>query len=562
MTAPEIEEEATLRDYYERASRANARAFVDDLLALAVSPPLTGAELSALPDRDRARLRNAVAVAAGRRKQWCRLHGSHLSGDERLLAIMCWRWTSSRQLLWYLRERRREIQEEAANTFGHMVGDADAGAPTMTLIEADRYGAATGERVAIATEAARMFPGKIDIVQTLTKQFETRTQLTTFLEGTRALSRFASGIHALNGLTGLTNVGMLSGGLVGGSSPARFMVDPPVHPELGAAKAATAALALTAPGRFMIRPPRLPDFGAAKLVRDAAAAHQLTSLVEPIRRMAGLFDTEKLVTAALAGLKAPPFPAFDAAMRLMPHADELRRLDEAMRAAEKLERRFHSRALAYIVIEMVGRCSLWDAARLSALTDAEVEEVALLALELAVCDGRYITALREELASSALVRNPRTSRQMDHLLRHAARGEWGDASDPLYAGGLEGLYSTAAITWKVITPERTFPGQRKTMTFKTLVKRLPIPQELKTLMTNNVFGGIGNTYRHGEAESGERRQVLLGVVALAGLMQACDNGCPAFTALAEEGADALPKALKLQRGALLIEGAGRPALDA
>ena len=61
----------------------------------------------------------------------------------------------------------------------------------------------------------------------------------------------------------------------------------------------------------------------------------------------------------------------------------------------------------------------------------------------------------------------------------------------------------------------------------------------------------------GKPPGEERREVLLGVVARPGLMQACEEG-PAFTPLAQDAADALPEALQLQREALLVGPGGDP----
>lgn len=49
-----------------------------------------------------------------------------------------------------------------------------------------------------------------------------------------------------------------------------------------------------------------------------------------------------------------------------------------------------------------------------------------------------------------------------------------------------------------------------------MVKLLPVPQELKTLMTRGLYGTAGNPFLHGDPDDGERCQVLLGIIALTG----------------------------------------------
>lgn len=52
-----------------------------------------------------------------------------------------------------------------------------------------------------------------------------------------------------------------------------------------------------------------------------------------------------------------------------------------------------------------------------------------------------------------------------------------------------------------------------------MVKRLGLAPEFKTFMVRSLFGTAGNPYRHGGANSGERRQVLCGIATLAGWFQ-------------------------------------------
>ena len=52
-----------------------------------------------------------------------------------------------------------------------------------------------------------------------------------------------------------------------------------------------------------------------------------------------------------------------------------------------------------------------------------------------------------------------------------------------------------------------------------LCKRLPVGGHYATFLRQRVFGTTGNTFRHGDADGGERRQVLFGIAALAGWLE-------------------------------------------
>ena len=67
--------------------------------------------------------------------------------------------------------------------------------------------------------------------------------------------------------------------------------------------------------------------------------------------------------------------------------------------------------------------------------------------------------------------------------------------------------------------------------------------EFQTFMVRAVFGTVGNHYRHGGAISGERRQVLFGVAALAGWLQEFAN-VSALDVLSARMARALPASIE------------------
>ena len=62
-----------LEELFDHPGRANARAFVSELLAACLVPARRPREVAALPERDRARLRLALVAACGRQREWRKL---------------------------------------------------------------------------------------------------------------------------------------------------------------------------------------------------------------------------------------------------------------------------------------------------------------------------------------------------------------------------------------------------------------------------------------------------------------------------------------------------------
>lgn len=157
---------------------------------------------------------------------------------------------------------------------------------------------------------------------------------------------------------------------------------------------------------------------------------------------------------------------------------------------------------------------------LGALDREQVESLVLDALEYAVHDNAFYREVDAAVERCQML----TGSQRHHLqhgLAHAHEGGWLDASPPLLAG-LEGAFWTAAHTHNVITAERALVAQptRVIRGVESLFNRLPMPREYATFLRRRVFGTSGNEFRHGAGAGGERRQVLFGISALAGWLEA------------------------------------------
>jgi len=497
--------ESPLRAYYERPSRASAGAYVNELLALTVSPSRPASEFATLPEHARVRLRRAVAVAAGRGKQWRRLHGSHLTGDERLLSVMFWRWQQWENFRVRIRTRYLENQKAAA---------VAADGARISLAGNIGQAEASLRRVADAVALTRFTPASLGVVSSLTANLEAFTRVSDF---TRSISA----------ITSLTDTFKM-----------------------------TSALAGIRPEPFAFRVPGATDFALGTgafggIAGLSAAASSWTSIADTPQLLHGALGVN-VVSAALAGLRLPEFPAFQPAGLLVREFERMREWQDAQDAVERFERRWQTHALSYLVLAMLGCCTVWEAAKLATLTDDEVERVVLDAVEAVVRDGEFVRAMRSDLAGAPLLRRLQRA-HLDHMLEHAAAGEWVNATAPLYAG-VEGAFWAAGYGKLVVTLERTYPNKpTKSMAFDSMVKLLPVPKEFKTLMNRGLYGTVGNAFRHGDADDGERRQVLLGIVALAGWFEHFANR-RAFIVLAERATDALPAALKFRETLTLPPG--------
>ena len=225
--------------------------------------------------------------------------------------------------------------------------------------------------------------------------------------------------------------------------------------------------------------------------------------------------------------------------------EPLRELNEAVETVDRFERRWQQEALFFLLGGFLVVCSLWEVYELAAFEREEVDEIVLFALEEVVRDGEFVATLREAVKHAPFIGDSQRV-NLDHGLEHAAEGEYIKASLPLY-GGLEGAFWEVGYAKAVVTLHRKdVRNTNKDIRFESMVKRLSIEQAFKTFMTRAVYGTVGNPIRHGGRGGGERRQVLLGVAALAGWFEEF-TGVRALTALVNRTGQALPGAIELMR---------------
>lgn len=488
---------------YAHPTRAPATAFVDAVVAGCLRPRRTVAEVAALPESDRARLRLALVRLSKSEGPWRGMYGSHLTRDERLLAVMVWsREAQHEQLTRRVAElagRYLARNPKLANTVEKLLKP-----PAAT----DALAAFGGRHSAVAMlgpgpSLSKLFPDYSKLVPNYSTLFGDRSRLPGAASGpllaTTAMPRFRAAA-SLNGPRGVLD--LVFGGTRGAVPP--FFREPPW--------ARTLKNALSG-----LEPRRL---GTAHLAGASAA------LRNPALDM-------------VLGLRVPsrlPFSGFDptALERIVrPLADWGAALEEAGR----FMLRWEQDALWFLLCHF----GMGASRRLARLSRDGVEAALLLALEAVVGDGEYVDALRQAVERAPLL-NPSQATHLDHMLEHAAAGEYVEASAPLYPG-LEGAYWAAAYATTVITPERTrIDNPNKKVGFEAAVKLLALPPDHQTFMIRAVFGTTGDAYRHGAADAGERRQVLLGVAALAGWLERFAEE-PALDVLGTRLAAALPAAV-------------------
>ncbi len=241
------------------------------------------------------------------------------------------------------------------------------------------------------------------------------------------------------------------------------------------------------------------------------------------------------ITATVRAM-APVMPSASAILDSISH--KLRPSEEALRFYEEADQ-FMQDWEADALWLLFQRIDIGSARRLMRLSKADVREAVLVALETVCSDGEYVPALRAAVSKAPYL----TSTQrihLDHALEHAETGQYVKASAPLYPG-LEGAYREAAYATAVVVRPI---GAKKAPGLVAIVKRMPVPAELKTFIRRAVFSGSGHTIRHGSANGVERRQVLLGVVALAAWLERFATDSPALDVLASRLSKALPGAAK------------------
>lgn len=455
-------------------SERQARWFVSTLLVGCMTPRRTISEIEALSEAERSRLRRAVIQICDEGTRWRSLYGSHLSADERLLAVMVWRHRRQRRevegLITRIAARRAELRARPADASG------------VDLVSSELAARLSG-MLTLTTQAQRAATLYNGLVQPYAKS--------------------ANLVHSA----------------YMGSAYSKIRFD---HELFGIGKSLDRT-------RRLLKVASEPSW--MKALRGARLGMEDTPWMKALTSVGVGID----ITASVRAI-APVMPSAFAIVESITR--KLRPSEEVLRFYEEVDQ-FMQDWEADALWLLFQHIDIGSVRGLMRLSKADVREVVLVALETVCSDGKYVAALRAAVSKAPYL----TSAQrihLDHALEHAETGEYVKASAPLYPG-LEGAYREAAYATDVLarpTSSKKAPG------LVTIVKLMPVPAELKTFMRRAVFSGSGHTIRHGSADGVERRQVLLGVVALAAWLERFATDSRALDVLASRLSETLPHAAK------------------
>jgi hypothetical protein len=239
-------------------------------------------------------------------------------------------------------------------------------------------------------------------------------------------------------------------------------------------------------------------------------------------------------------------PAIVTLPPVLSHVSTLQRDWSLYEAVVAVAGEWEENALWFVLSDLPLRCLLL----LKGLDRAQVEEAVLDALEAVVAEGRLVAALREVLAEALLLSDLQRECLLDGL-EHAERGEHLRAVVPLTCG-LDGALTSVARDRSLIDAERRLLSDPRKRAHgpNTVVRELRLDGEFERFLRRCVFAPKGHSFRHVDADGGERRQSLLAIVALCGWIDAF-MGLSAHTTLVETMADELPRAVERVREPVL-----------
>jgi hypothetical protein len=533
---PTVAVEKAVASLLRRPSEKHARSFATTLLAGCLRPRHTPSEIEALAETERARLRRALVEVCEEGSGWRALYGTHLNGDERLLALMV---------------RRHERNREQV---AHLVAKIGARHKQLSALpDAGSVG---------ASAAVAEFGSKLKGMLTLTTEAQRTATVFNNILGPqmRGLGLFEAG-------RGGVQLGAAGAGLVGIVAQKRERQPWWIKPALGDGfRAHEASLSKSILGAVAGDASRISgvvgaglrsheaalsksilgasageiSFGKGILGAATGEAHWTNSILG-----SGLTRREESWSKGILG--AFGLDAASASRALLPNiapasgildliTKKIGFSDGVMGFYEETHE-FMEEWEADALWLLFQRMHIGAARPLLGLPKSEVEAIVLSALEMICSDGRFVPALRQAVSVAPYMTSIQRE-HLDHMLEHAEAGEYVRASAPLYPG-LEGAYREAAYATEVMVRPAS---EKRSLGLVKVVKLMPVSEALKVLIGRGVFSGTGHAIRHGSSEGSERRQVLLGVIALAAWLERFASDAPALELLAEYLSDALPRA--------------------
>jgi len=141
-------------------------------------------------------------------------------------------------------------------------------------------------------------------------------------------------------------------------------------------------------------------------------------------------------------------------------------------------------------------------------TQDEVQVAVLDALEQVVRETPLTAALKEAVCSMPFL-TPEQRELLNHGLEHASQGEWLQAVPPLIIGFEGGLHSSAVDASLLPATERG-----KLPAAEAVIRKFEFDEAFEAFTLRLVFGGGGNSFRHGRPNRPAREQLLWMLVAM------------------------------------------------
>jgi hypothetical protein len=497
-----------------RPGWGDARGTSDVLIARAVAPRLSAAEVAQIEGRDRRRLMLAIVRGAGAERDWQRLYGTTLSVEERFVAVMRWARERNRaNLVLGLREARQHLVEQAAP---RVVASKPPGMAGLGAL-----GALLGNEARFANMAKTMDLG-VRTFEALGGFDATRFEpmiaraanigVADHLRQADTIARLRMPKPDLSVMTKFTPLGLGKASELGKAFAARGAVSEMDLPG--------ARIAEWSASRGILGMGDVSELGKAFAERGAIPGlAPMAAQIAGKNLLPGLYGFEKLgMTPDFTGLFPGAFGAEAAVGKMLEGVGGFGLGAEIAGFHEQFRRSYES----LIVVEYTrvwASHPLWfllgslNPAKLPELVGRpreEVFEAVLDALEVVVRGGELATELLAAVDQLPFVTE--TQRQwLMYGLRHAHRGEWVQAVANLFLG-FEGALHSGAVHAELIDPS----GEGKLLAAEAIIKRSELSAELQDFAIKLVFGGRGNAFRHGRPEDEARDQVLLVLVALVG----------------------------------------------
>jgi hypothetical protein len=576
---PSLEVEVACRRALRLPHRVSAATFTNGLVGACLEPDRSAAEVAELPGHIRGRLRVAVVEACEMLPAWRALYGSHLTADERLVAVMVWHVnTADLRVAERLRAARAVLDATASATQVPPIAGAEFAAtqrlrdqieltkklargPLNVPTQLARthkvvYGAGL-----MGDDLARAAPSRsvTDSLTRILRGLEHQPPWSLALDaGVRRHEDVLSRALGLNAESGRVNprfdfaarqgTGELLPGLMGraqaahtrwpgivdapgrlmaafglGASSAHDWRDTPIARSLGLGRVDTpgslassmSSISRLAIGGYVGRPTDRAFLSTCERVSSGEAVRGRLPESRLLNNL-GLPNISVMAGGLTDAIQhSGDWLKRGPTIRVDELLEQSRRVAAWLKAIEAFMRRWEQRGWHFLLAQF----GLGTLSRLARLEHAHVEPVLLDAVEATVREEReFVDALQQVIDEVPFFTSPQRH-HLKHALDHAKHGQLVDADPPL-TRALEGAFVQAGVAGGIITADRRHVERpSKEVGFESMVKLLIVEDSgLRTFVVREAYGDAGNPFRHGSNADGDREHALVLIVALVGLL--------------------------------------------